>query len=75
MGTQDRAMLGKKSPRTQMALRRVAAAAAVAANAAVPELLTTAERLALTDPENHKLVYDTSMALLMLWDGAVWQVT
>lgn len=70
---QDRAMLGKNSPRTQQALRRVVGAAGAAAGS-VPALLTTAERLLLVNPDNRRLVYDTDMSLLMLWDGTTWQV-
>jgi hypothetical protein len=70
---QDRAMLGKNSPRTQQALRRVVGAAAAAAGS-VPVLLTTAERLSLANPDERRLVYDTDMSLLMLWDGTTWQV-
>jgi hypothetical protein len=70
---QDRAMLGKKAPRTQQALRRIAGAIPNV-GASVPEFLTTAERLLLANPDEHRLVYDTDMSLLMLWDGSTWQV-
>lgn len=73
MSLKDRAMLGKSDPRTQQALRRLAAATEAYPGQVVPEFLTTAQRIALPDKENHRLVFDTDLSQLFLWTGVAWQ--